>query len=889
MSGKIKGLTVELGGETTGLEAAMKDIGRAANDINKELGQVEKGLKFDSSNTVLLAQKHELLEKKIAETRKGLDLLRQAQGDVEKMYKSGEIDAGQYRAFRREIETSESKLKTFEQQVRDVEKAQKDAGKTADEWGDKLKDGAGKAALGAGAIAGAAFSTGFLGGMDVEKATDKLSAQLGATGEKAEQYGEVAANLYAGAWGDSMEDVTNAVGAVVTSIGGMEGATSSELEGMTAKVMDFATAFEVDVPRAAQVAGQMVKSGLADNATEALDLLTVSMQNVPAAVRDDIMDAVDEYGPFLASIGIEGERAFGLLVKGAEKGMYGIDKTGDALKEFTIRATDMSDASKLGYDLLGLSQEEMSRKLLEGGEVGAQAFEQIVDGLLAIEDPVAQSQAALALFGTPLEDLSVQEIPAFLEGLSTAKDSLGEVTGATEKMGQALNDNAATQLESFKRSVQQAFVEKMAEALPHMQKVFGFLTENADIVVPIAAALGAFAVVIGVVSAAMKAWAVIQVILNATLWASPITWIVAGVVALAVAALLIYKNWDGIAKFFGELWNKITAAFGGAWNAIKKAWGDMLAWLSGLPGKVKSFFADGATWLVQYGEDIITGAWEGMKDIWADLEEWGGKIGGWIKDFFIGAAEWLLELGKDIIRGLLAGLKFIWGGDVTGFMNMSPKFKAFFTGAISWLLDLGKDILRGLLKGLKWLWDMEITGWMVMGTKFKEFFTGAGSWLYDIGKSILTGLLNGLKAAWNATADFLAGLGRKIKDLKGPIDKDRVLLYKEGEAIIAGLGKGMESQVADLLRMVSGLSGAIGQNMFDGMGAQQQRLRDSWSGLTAEVALAAGGGRYGDARDNQRAQPSSTTNDNRKTIDINVSGNDGVTIGQQIAAALGGI
>lgn len=838
MPGKIKGLTVELGGETKGLEAAMKDVGKAANDINKELKEVEAGLKFDPANTVLLAQKQELLEQKIAETRKGLDLLRQAEERVEEMFKSGEIDAGQYRNFRREIEKSESKLVTFEKQVRDVEKAQKDAGKTAGEWGDKLKDAAGKAALGAGAAAGAAFSAGFLGAVDVEKASDKLNAQLGATGEDAERYGEVAGNLYAGAWGDSMEDVTNAVGAVVTSIGGMRGASAADLEDITAKVLDFSTAFEVDVPRAAQVAGQMVKSGLADNATEALDLLTRSMQNVPAAVRDDIMDAVDEYGPFLASIGIDGQQAFGLLVKGAERGMYGIDKTGDALKEFTIRATDMSKGTKEAYDILGLSMPEMTRKLLKGGETGAKAFDQIVAALLDVGDPIRQSQAALALFGTPLEDLSVQEIPAFLKGLDDAKGSLGEVGGAVAELGDTLNDNAATQIEAFKRSVQTAFIEKLAAALPHIQGVFGFLTENAAIFVPLTASLGAFALVIGTVAAALKVWSVVQVILNATLWASPITWIVLAVVALAAAAYLLIKNWNKVAGFFGKMWEGIKADFGAALEWIQGAF-------AGLPGPIQAALAPVIDYIAlpfRLGYEAIKTVIELVKAV---ISGDFGAIPGIIEDALGNVGDSMLspfKSGYELVVSLLKKLDRATGGELGDLVSTVRKVLAPIQAIMELPFKLGKvavklviDTMTAVLKG-----DFEAVPGLI-----KTALGDVGQLLYNTGKAIMQGLLDGIKAAWKATADFLKGVGQKIKDLKGPMDKDRVLLYKEGAAIIAGLGKGMQSQIPNLLDAVSGLSGAIGRNISDGMGTQQQRLQDSWAGLTAEVALAAGGSRYG--------------------------------------------
>jgi TP901 family phage tail tape measure protein len=775
--GPIKGLTVEVGGETKGLQAALKDVGRVSNDINKELGQIEKGLKFDPQNSVLLAQKHELLEKKIVATRDSLDALRQAEERVEKMFKSGEIDAGQYREFRRQIEASESKLKTFEKQVKDVEKAQKDAGKTASEWGKKLKDGSEKAALGAGAAAGAAFTAGFLGGMDVEKASDKLVAQLGASGKDAERYGEVAANLYAGAWGDSMEDVTGAVGAVVTSIGGMREASDSELEDITAKVLDFATAFEVDVPRAAQVAGQMVKAGLADDATGALDLLTRSMQNVPAAVRDDIMDAVDEYGPFLASIGIDGPQAFGLLVKGAERGMYGIDKTGDALKEFTIRATDMSKGTKEAYDILGLSMPEMTRKLLKGGETGAKAFDQIVAALLDVGDPIRQSQAALALFGTPLEDLSVQEIPAFLKGLDDAKGALGDVDGAVSDMGQTLNDNAATSLESFKRQVQKALVDKMEDALPAMQGVFEFLSQYSGVIVPLVGALAGFAGVIAAISAAMKAWAIIQAVLNATMWASPITWIVAAVIALAAVAYLVIKNWEPISAFFEDLWETIKNAFGAAKD-----------WIVEKMGALK----DGALEKLDALVAFVTGLPEAILSALGDL----GSL--------------LLDAGKALLQGLLTGATWVWDNLVAPYLNLHLKILKAVGSLVSVLLNAGKDVLRGLLSGLKWLWDMEVKGWLNLGAKIKSAVGSLGSVLYDAGKAVMKGLYNGLKWAWDHTvAPFLDKVTRLIPDWKGPIEDDRRLLIPAGEAIMGGLMTGMQGQLGQLRQTAAQVSATI--------------------------------------------------------------------------------
>lgn len=314
-----------------------------------------------------------------------------------------------------------------------------------------LKEHGKKIGMAAGAAVGAAVVAGVAANIDIGKANDKLAAQLGLNAKRSEKAGKVAANLYRGAWGDSMEDVNTAVGAVMSSIEGMSNASGKRLEGVTAKALDFATAFEIDVTRATQVAGQMMSTGLAKNATEAFDLLTAASQKVPAAVREDVLDASDEYGQFFATLGYDGQQAMAMLVDASEKGMYGIDKAGDAIKEFTIRSTDMSTSSKGAYKAIGLDARDMANAILKGGDDAQKATRKIIDGILGIKDPAKQGEAAIALFGTPLEDLNVSEIPAFLKSMRGTSKSMDDTAGASKRMGDTLNDNFATRMEGWKR------------------------------------------------------------------------------------------------------------------------------------------------------------------------------------------------------------------------------------------------------------------------------------------------------------------------------------------------------------------------------------------------------------------------------------------------------
>ncbi len=110
MAGRIKGITVEIGGNTVGLQNALKDVNKRSNDLTKELKDVERLLKFNPNNVEALAQKQQLLTQSIENTTKKLDQLKSAQQQVEAQFARGDIGEEQYRAFRREIEFTEGSL-----------------------------------------------------------------------------------------------------------------------------------------------------------------------------------------------------------------------------------------------------------------------------------------------------------------------------------------------------------------------------------------------------------------------------------------------------------------------------------------------------------------------------------------------------------------------------------------------------------------------------------------------------------------------------------------------------------------------------------------------------------------------------------------------------------
>ncbi|MCS4487538.1 phage tail tape measure protein [Streptococcus sciuri] len=122
MAGTIKGITIEIGGDTQPLQNALKGVNKASSEATKELRQIDKSLKFDTGNVTLLMQKQEVLAKQVETTKEKLATLRQAQSQVEAQFKAGNIGADQYRAFQREIETTQNVLNSYEGQLDSVSK-----------------------------------------------------------------------------------------------------------------------------------------------------------------------------------------------------------------------------------------------------------------------------------------------------------------------------------------------------------------------------------------------------------------------------------------------------------------------------------------------------------------------------------------------------------------------------------------------------------------------------------------------------------------------------------------------------------------------------------------------------------------------------------------------
>lgn len=529
-----------------------------------------------------------------------------------------------------------------------VEKAiSKSGGKSGNKWADQLTAGIRKGRDKAGAEAGKiaekigqnlgakaaviGASVGALLGGSIASAVEKETAKINLgikTGEVNGGAGAAAGGAGAGesmaaadavwkrGFGESRAEAAN----LIDTISRIPGMWDQGIEGASqfgAEVSTISGAFELDASQIGGTIETMIANGMATNAGASLDMITATLQQASPRVRDEILENVTEYSKHYDQMGLSSEQMFNLLLKGSENGIIGVDKMGDAIKELGIRATDGSKTSVAALDAIGVNGDKVMDDLASGGDKGARAFGQIVDGLKGIKDPSEQAQTAIALFGTPLEDLGVQEIPSFLDALSQGEQGLKNWEGAALNAADSVENGPAQSFEVLKRSVSDAFAELGANALPYLQPVLGFLTQYAPVLVPIAVGLG-------IVAAAVAAVVGVTMLWNAAMLVNPVTWVILGIVA--VIALLV----GGFVWAYNNVqWFK--TGVDGAVNGVRGAFEGLVNWwntsLMPVLQAVGSWFD---TYLIQPIKSVVDwigSAIDKMGGLTGMMEGIGGAVG----------------------------------------------------------------------------------------------------------------------------------------------------------------------------------------------------------------------------------------------------------------------
>lgn len=654
---ELERVRVVSGAKTREAEQALEHARKSGKATASELEKLENRL-----NDARLKGESDVAKKEAA-----LEKARQA---VASKTRGVEVAEDSLRAAKNKAEESTERLTAAEKRLADATDGVRDDVRgldaDVDSLGGKFEGLTGKLGGFAGGLTGIAGVGAFAAmGLEVDNAVAQMNNQLGYTGESAQRAADaVNTALRSGVTG-SAADAAAAVGAIESQFD-MLGVRGEQTAGELAdNFLGFAQTFDVGVEEATQTAGQLLVNGLATNVEEAADLMTAAMQRVPAQMRDELPEIINEYGTNFRALGFSGEEAFSMLVTASEKGKWALDKTGDALKEFTIRGSDMSATSVEAYQALGLNAEQMSNAIASGGAGAQQALQEVATSLLAMEDPADRANTAIALFGTPLEDLSVDQIPQFLDALSQGTGAMNGFEGASQAIADNLSNSLQGRLDTLKGTVLSLAGDGFMALWDAGESVAQWARDNQTWLAPLTAGLGTLAGIVGIAAGAQTAWTTALgvytaaqglatgalALFNTTLLANPIMLVVAAVAAL-VAGLVVFFTKTETGR---RIWDKFTGALKSGWetfvSVIKTGADKITGFIGGIvdkfkaiPGKIKEVFRNAGQWLVNAGRDLMDGFARGLRSA-------PGAIGNAIKAMIPDALERFLPFADG---GLLA-------------------------------------------------------------------------------------------------------------------------------------------------------------------------------------------------------------------------------------------
>lgn len=560
---RIKGITIEIGGDTTQLDKSLKAVDKSIRSTQNDLRDVNKLLKFDPKNTELLKQKQDLLGKAIKDTGERLETLKKAQAQMDA--DGVDKNSDQYKGLQREIIATEQNLKSLKKQQADfgsvASQVLKVTGKELQELGKKIQnvgdDLTKKLTAPITAVGGAslaAFS-------EVDKGLDIVAKKTGATGDQLAEFGDQVSTI-AKEIPTSFETAGEAIGEVNTRFG----LTGDELTDLSKQFIKFAEINDTNVTSSVDgVQKAMAAYGLsAEDAGDFLDTLTRVAQNTGVSV-DKLESGIVSNATAFQELGLSADQAavfMGQMEKSganSETVMNGLRK---ALKTATADGKDMStalkemqDAIKNGtgsmdgltaaYELFGKSGDQIYGAIQNGTLDFEKLGETALEAGGAVEETFAATKSPMENFQTVLNnflELGYEIGNAIMPAIQKAMDAIIPVIQTLVGWWESLDEDT------------QGFIVTAALVVAAIGPVISIIGTVTGV---IGGVVGAIGTVVGAIST------VVGVL------GGPLTIAIGAAIALGVA---LWKNWDTVKTKAGE----IFAAVKEKWEGIKKAISDAI-------------------------------------------------------------------------------------------------------------------------------------------------------------------------------------------------------------------------------------------------------------------------------------------------------------------------
>ena len=599
MASRIQGITVEIGGDTTKLQNALKGVNGQIKSTQSQLKDVNKLLKLDPGNTELLAQKHKLLAEAVSETKEKLATLKTAAEQANTALANGEISQEQYDALQREIVETEQDLKNLETQANQSATAVQKIATTGEKLktvGDNISSAgqkllpvtAGVTALGTASVTTAAN---FESSMSQVQATmgitkdamstvngqsvntmdtlSKLAKKMGA--ETAFSASECAEALnYLALAGYDTEQMCNTLPTVLN----LAAAGDIALADASDMVTDAMSALGMGVDEAETMVDQMAKTASTTNTSVAQlgeGILTIG------ATAKSIKGGTAELNTALGILANNG-------IKGAEGGTH--------LRNIILSLQNPTDKAAAQMEALGIS--------VYDSEGNMRSMNDILGDLNKSMDGMTSAEKS-NIIGTIFNKTDLSSVNALLANTGSTWDDLQQkITasgGAAQQMADTQLDNLQGQITILKSALEGLAISFGELLMPAIKQIVGWVQKFVDwlnglsegtkktvvTIALLAAALGPVLIVIGKVISAVgtimtivpKIAGVINTVkgafaaLNTTMLANPIVLIIAAIAALVAAFIYLWNNCDGFRQFWIDLWENVKQVAITVWNAIK--------------------------------------------------------------------------------------------------------------------------------------------------------------------------------------------------------------------------------------------------------------------------------------------------------------------------------
>ena len=818
MAGRIQGITVEIGGDTTKLQTALKGVNTEIRNTQSQLRDVDKLLKLDPGNTELLAQKHRLLGDAVKETKEKLETLKTAAEQAEQALKDGTITQDQYDGLQREIVETEQKLKSLEEQAKASGTALQDIaakGEKLKTVGDNITNVGQKfmpVTLGVVGLGTAAVKT----AADFDTAMSKVAAVSGATGSELDALREKAREM------GSKTKFSASEAAEAMNYMAMAGwKTSDMLEGIEG-VMNLAAASGEDLATTSDIVTDALTAfGLsASDSGHFADILAAASSNANTNVS--MMGETFKYcAPIAGALGFSAEdtaEAIGLManagIKGSQAGTAlrtimnnlsgDVTVCGSAIGEVTIATTNADGSMRDLSDILADCRTAFSG-LTESEK--AQAAESLV-GKNAMSGFLALMNAG----------------EADINKLSSAIDNCD---GCAAGMAETMNDNLAGQLTILKSQLQELAISFGELLMPAIRTIVGWIQKFVDwlnsmdegtrkVIVTIAlvaAAIGPVLIIVGKVISAVgtimtlvpKLAGVINAAkgvfaaFNAVCAANPYVLIIAAIVALVAAFIYLWNNceefrqfwidlWEGIKEIAIAVWEALKEFFKAAWEAIKSTaetvWNAISSFFTGLWEGIKNIF----TTVVNAISTFLTNAWNAIKNTVT-------TVFNAIKTFFTTIWNGIKSVITTVVTAISTFLSTAWNGIKTAITTVLNAIKSVVTTVWNGIKTTITNIVNGIKNAVTTAWN-----------NIKSVVSNAANAIKNAVSNAFNAMLNGIKnVCGNIYGAVKSGFDKAINFVKNLASE----AFQWGADFIGGIVNGIKSMIGKVGDAVSSVADKI--------------------------------------------------------------------------------